>query len=43
MHKKTLYNHAKKMGMKEKEYAELNSYKKVYGQEKLRFVFERNQ
>jgi len=41
MHKKTLYNHAKKMSMKEKEYAELNSYKKIYGKEKLRFVFER--
>jgi len=41
MHKKTLYNHAKKMSMKEKEFAESNGYKKVYGKDKLRFVFNR--
>jgi len=38
MHKKTLYNHAIKMGMKEKDYAELNKYKKAYGDKKLRFL-----
>lgn len=41
MHKKTLQNHAVKMGMEEKEYAELNGYKKTYGKEKLKFVYYR--
>jgi len=41
MHKKTLYNHAVKMGMKEKEFAELNRYKKVFGDKKLRFIYQR--
>lgn len=41
MHKKTLYNHAVKMGVRENDYAEINGYKKVYGKEKLRFVYER--
>lgn len=41
MHKKTLYGHAKKMGLKEKEYSDKFGYKKVYGKEKLRFVYER--
>jgi hypothetical protein len=29
------------MSMKEKEYAETNGYKKIYGKNKLRFLFER--
>jgi len=41
MHKRTLYGHAKKMGMKEKDYAEANGYTKTYGKKKLRFVFNR--
>ena len=41
MHKKTLYEHAKKMNMKEKDFAAENDYKKVYGKEKLRFVYRR--
>lgn len=41
MHKKSLYQHACKMGIKEKEYAEKHGYKKIYGQEKLRFVYKR--
>jgi len=41
MHKKTLYNHAIKMNMKEKDYAESNGYIKVYGKEKLRFIYKR--
>lgn len=41
IHKKTLYNHAVKMGMKEAEYAEANGYNKVFGREKLRFVYKR--
>lgn len=39
MHKKTLYNHARSLGLREKEYAELNGYTKTYGKKKLRFVF----
>jgi len=39
MHKKTLYNHAVKMGIKESEYAETFGYKKVYGTKKLRFIY----
>jgi len=42
MHKKTLYNHAVKMKMKERDYATEYGYHKVWGKEKLRFVFERN-
>lgn len=41
MHKKTLYNHAVKMGMREREYAELNDYHKVFGEKKLRFIYKR--
>jgi len=41
MHKKTLYDHAVKMSMKEKEFAEQNGYKRIYGKNKLRFVFNR--
>jgi len=40
-HKKTLYNMAVKMGMKEKEFAEKLGHKKVYGKKKLRFIYER--
>jgi len=39
MHKKTLYNHAKKMKMTEKEFAEEKGYIKIYGKEKLRFIW----
>lgn len=41
MHKKTLYNHACKMNMTESEYAEKNGFIRVYGSEKIRFIFER--
>lgn len=41
MHKKTLYNHACKMGLKEREFAEKEGYKRVYGDKKLRFIFEK--
>lgn len=41
MHKRTLYGHATKMGITEKDYAEKLSYKKVFGKEKLRFIYER--
>lgn len=37
-HKKKLYDHATKMGKKEREYAEELGYKRVYGAEKLRFI-----
>lgn len=38
MHKRTLYRHATKMGMRESEYAKLFLYTKVWGKKKLRFV-----
>ena len=41
MHKKTLYNHACKMSMKEREFADRNGYKRVYGDKKLRFIFRK--
>jgi GNAT superfamily N-acetyltransferase len=41
MHKKTLYDHATKLQMKEADYAEKNGYKKVWGSKKLRFKFNR--
>lgn len=40
MHKKTLYDHAIKMGMKEADFASQHGYNKVFGKEKLRFVKE---
>lgn len=39
MHKKSLYNHAIKMKMRESEYAEAMGYTKVWGNKKLRFVY----
>lgn len=41
MHKKTLYNHAVSNHMKEGDYAIKNGYVKVWGKEKLRFIFKR--
>jgi GNAT superfamily N-acetyltransferase len=41
MHKKTLYNRAVNLSLKEAEYAEQFGFTKVFGSEKLRFVFER--
>lgn len=41
MHKRTLYRHAVRMKMKEAEYATLNGYQKVWGDKKLRFIYER--
>ena len=41
MHKRTLYGHAKKLRMKEREYAEAMGYSKVWGKKKLRFIYER--
>lgn len=40
MHKRTLYGRAIRMGMKEREYAEVNGYKKVWGKKKLRFIYD---
>lgn len=39
MHKKTLYNRAVKMSMTENEYAELFGYRRIYGKEKIRFIY----
>jgi DNA-directed RNA polymerase subunit RPC12/RpoP len=41
VHKKTLWNHASRNGMGEREYAEKNGYVRVYGREKFKFVMER--
>jgi len=41
MHKKTLYNRARKMSLTESEYATKHNYNKVFGEKKLRFVYER--
>ncbi len=41
MHKKTLYDHAKKMSMSEAKFADMHGYKRVYGAEKIRFLFNR--
>ena len=41
MHKKTLYQKAVKMSMREAEYAEQFGYKKIFGSEKLRFIYRR--
>lgn len=38
MHKKTLWNHANSLGMKESDFAEKYSYVKVYGFEKHKFI-----
>lgn len=38
MHKKTLYNRARSCGMKEREYAELNGFIKVYIGTKLKWI-----
>lgn len=42
MHKKTLYNKARSLCMKEREYAEDFGYFKVWGSHKLRFVYTRS-
>jgi len=42
MHKKTLYNKAINLNMKEKEYADKFNYAKIKGFKKLRFVYERH-
>ena len=41
MHKKTLYNRATSLKLKERAYAERFGYLKVWGDRKLRFIFER--
>lgn len=41
MHKKTLYNHAVKLHATEAEYAKTIGYTKVFGMEKLRFIYNR--
>jgi very-short-patch-repair endonuclease len=41
LHKKTLYNHAVKMGKNEKGYSSEYGYKKVYGKLKTKFIFSR--
>ena len=42
MHKKTLYDYAVKNSMTEKAYAEKFGYIRVYGKQKLRFIYERS-
>ena len=42
MHKKALYEHANSLKLTEAEFANKYQYKKVWGQKKLRFIFERN-
>lgn len=39
IHKKTVYNHARKMSMKESDYADQQGYLKRKGKKKLRFVY----
>ncbi len=41
MHKKTLYNHARSLGMTEKDFAVTKGYKIVWGREKLRYLYRR--
>ena len=41
MHKKTLYNHAVRMGCKEREYAVSHGYVKVWGKKKFRYIYNR--
>lgn len=41
MHKLTLYQHAVRLKMKEGEFAEAHGYQKVWGKEKLRFIYKR--
>ncbi|MBD3350019.1 MAG: hypothetical protein GF364_00855 [Candidatus Lokiarchaeota archaeon] len=41
MHKKTLYSHAMKMGVKETEFAEEYGYERVYGSKKIRYIYLR--
>lgn len=41
MHKKTLYGHARSMKKTEREYAEEHGYKKFFGKEKTKFIFNR--
>ncbi len=41
MGKKKLYSKAVQMKMKEREYADIYGYSRIYGDEKLRFLFER--
>lgn len=40
IHKKTLWNHAKRMNMTESQYCEKHGYKKIWGKEKHRFIYE---
>lgn len=41
MHKKTLYNQAVNLRLTESAYAESHGYVKIWGKEKLRFIFKR--
>ena len=41
MHKKALYEHANSLKLTEAEFADKYHYRKVWGQKKIRFVFER--
>ena len=41
IHKKTLYNRAVRMSMKEKEYADFHGYEKSFGREKIKFILDR--
>lgn len=41
MHKKTLYNHAKSLNLTEAQFAGMYEYTKVWGKEKLRFIYYR--
>lgn len=39
MHKKTLWNHAKSLGMKEQEFAQEKGYQKIKGKKKFRYLY----
>jgi len=41
MHKKTLWDHASKMGLSENEFADKNGYTKILGKEKYKYHFRR--
>lgn len=41
MHKRTLYGQAVNMKITEKEFAEKFGYTKVWGKEKLRYIYKR--
>ena len=41
LHKKTLYNRARKMGMTERKYVEEYKYTRTYGKGKIKYILKR--